>query len=435
MKSNKYLRTVLNKTKNSAMKKRIVKLLALSGFFALFTLGAKAQCTLNPDGSLTTADGQPCANTVVSAVPFLRIVPDARSGAMGDVGLAIAPDANAMYFNASNLVFADKPLSIAATYTPWLRALGLNDVYLANLSGYRKLDEIQAIGASVTYFSLGDIQFTDNDGNPTGMNRPNELALNVAYARKLTDQFAAAVSLKYIYSNLANGQSIGTIDIKAGQSVAADISFSYQKDFQMSDKESRLKLGTAITNLGPKITYTNSQFKDFLPTNFGLGAGLELNFDEFNSFTIAADINKMLVPTPIPANIKNADGTISPNPDYDPNRNGVPDYKEKSFTSAIFSSWGDAPGGFSEEMRELTYSIGMEYWYDKQFAVRAGYYYENAQKGNRRYFTVGMGLKYNIFGINFSYLVPTSNQRNPLDNTLRFSLLFDVGGYGEEEDL
>ncbi|MBP7183964.1 MAG: type IX secretion system outer membrane channel protein PorV [Saprospiraceae bacterium] len=378
-----------------------------------------AQCFLGPNGNLINADGSDCVNTVSTAVPFLRIVPDARSAAMGDVGIAISPDANALHFNTSKLAFAKEDLGISATYTPWLRALGLNDVYLAYLTGYKKIDKLQSVGIGLRYFSLGSIDFTDINGNPLGNGKPREFELNVGYARKLSENFSAAVNGKYIYSNLAAGQSIGTTDITPANSGAADFSFTYRKPVTFSGYNTDLTVGLAISNIGTKITYTNStdDKKDFLPANIGIGAAWDLKFDEYNTFTIAADINKLMAPTPIPYSI---DSTYS--------------YKSQSMFAGILNSFSDAPGGFKEEMKELMYSVGVEYWYDRQFAVRAGYFSENATKGNRKYLTLGLGVKYNIFGLNISYLVPTTSQRNPLDNTLRFSLVFDFNAYNPEDE-
>ena len=353
-----------------------------------------------------------CPNTIISAVPFLRIVPDARSAAMGDAGIASSPDANSMHHNASKLAFIDSDLGLAASYSPWLRSLGLQDVYLAYLAGYKRLDEYQTLGASLRYFALGDLQFTDVNGEEIGVGRPNEFEIAVAYARKLSDNFSAGLTGKFIYSNLAGGQQIDAIDIVAATAGAVDISFTYQKPLNNGN----LRIGAAFTNLGSKVSYTKSEFKDFIPGNFGLGAAWEMNFDDYNQLTLLLDINKLLVPTPLP----------DTHPQYDENNNDFPDFREKPLFEGVFGSFGDAPNGFKEEIRELMYSIGFEYWYNKQFAFRGGYYYEHPTKGNRQFLTAGLGLKYNVFGLNVSYLVPTSNQRSPLDNTLRFTLVFHL---------
>jgi hypothetical protein len=388
----------------------------------------QAQCFYDSNNVLVNPDGSECINTILTAVPFLRIVSDARSGAMGDVGIGISPDANAMHFNQSKLVNATEDLGVSATYTPWLRSLGLNDVYLAYLTGYKKIDNLQAVGFGLRYFALGDINFTDENGNPTGTGRPNEFEATVAYSRKLSDNLSAGIGAKFIYSNLASGQQVDGQTIGAGTAGAADISLTYDTEIEANGNASDLTLGVAITNIGSKITYTNAanQQKDFLPTNLGIGGAWTINFDSYNSLTIATDINKLLVPT------RCFDNDQTPEDECDTDGNNVPDWREESPIGGIFSSFSDAPNGFDEELKELMYSFGLEYWYDKQFAVRAGYFTESRTKGDRHYFTVGLGLKYNIFGLNFSYLVPTTNQRNPLDNTLRFSLLFDFGAFNGE---
>lgn len=386
---------------------------------ATISVELSAQCLEDPDnpGRYIDLGGQPCVNSVSTAVPFLRIVADARSGAMGDVGIGLSPDPNAMHFNASKLVFAEQKTAISATYTPWLRSLGLNDVYLAYLTGYVKLDESQALGFGLRYFSLGSIPFTDINGEALITGKPNEFEVAVAYARQLSDKFSAAVTGKFIYSNLASGQIVNGETIEAGIAGAADFSLTYKTEIDMNNAESDLTIGAAVTNIGSKITYTRSLTKDFLPANLGIGAAWNIDLDDFNRITFAADVNKLLAPTPCLGG------------ECDQDNNGIPDYKEQSSVRALISSFSDAPEGFSEELKELMYSVGIEYWYDKQFAVRAGYYNEHRQKGGRKFVTVGLGLKYNVFGLNFSYLVPTTNQRNPLDNTLRFSLLFDFGAF------
>ncbi len=406
------------------MKKLTTSLLLL--VFSLIAFEASAQfngCEFNTSsGTWQSPNGGPCVNSIITAVPFLRIVPDARSGAMGDVGIAISPDANSMHYNASKLAFVDKDISVAATYTPWLRALGIPDVYLAYLSGYKKIDDMQTIGLSLRYFSLGTIAFTDENGGSLGDGKPNEFEVAFAYARKLSPKLSVAVTPKFIYSNLASGKSVGDVEITPGIAGAADFSLSYKTPIKMNGKESDLSLGFAVSNLGTKISYTKSINKDFIPTNMGLGAAWNIKIDEFNSITFAADIHKLLVPTPCQG------------PECDSDNDQIPDYKEQSMFKGVLSSFSDAPDGFNEELRELMFSTGIEYWYDEQFAVRAGYYSEHATKGNRKFFTVGLGLKYNIFGLNFSYLVPTTNQRNPLDNTLRFTLLFDFGAFAPDEE-
>lgn len=360
--------------------------------------------------STNELDGR--VNTINTAVPFLRIGPDARSGAMGDLGIGLSPDANSIYWNTAKIPFAEKDLAVSVTYTPWLKEL-VPDIYLANLSAYKKIDKFQALTVSLRYFSLGNINFTDVNGGSLGSANPHEFALNVGYARKLADHFSTGINLGYIYSNLAQGQTVNSIKIEAGKAPAADISFFYNNKAKLLGAKGDYNIGLTISNIGSKITYTKSADdanKDFIPTNLGIGAGYTFHFDEYNELSLVGEINKLLVPTP---------DTV------DANHNKVFDYKEKSVPSGIISSFSDAPGGFNEEMQELIYSVGAEYWYKKQFAIRAGYFNENKLKGNRKYLTAGIGIKYSVFGLNFSYLIPTTIQKSPLDNTLRFSLLFE----------
>jgi hypothetical protein len=369
---------------------------------AASSVPARAQIGFNDDIGLI--------NTINTAVPFLRITPDARSGGMGDMGVALSPDANAVYWNSSKLAFAEEQMGVAVTYTPWLKQL-VNDIYLAYLSGYYKLDDLNTFGFALRYFSLGNIIFTDIAGNETGQGRPNEFTLDFAYARKLSENFGIGANLRYIYSNLASGQSVNGVEITPGNAFAADINMYGRYDIEVSDYNTEFAWGANISNIGTKISYTASaENRDYIPTNLALGAAWTFAFDDYNKLTFGLDINKLLVPTP---------DTV------DADANGIFDYKEESIAAAMLGSFSDAPGGFSEEINELMYSAGLEYWYDDQFAVRAGYFNEHATKGNRKYFTVGLGLRYNVFGLDFAYLVPTSNQRNPLDNTLRFTLSFD----------
>lgn len=411
-------------------------LVIIAAFTNISAQGFGCEFVVNADGSggeFRSPTGGPCVNTLITAVPFLRIIPDARAGALGDAGIATSADANSMHFNASKLVTAEQDMALSVTYTPWLKALGLQDVYMAYLSGYKKFGDLQALGVSLRYFSLGEINFTDNQGTSLGTGNPNEFEISLAYSRKLSEKLSVAVAPKFIFSNLAAGQLVNDVEIRPGIAGGADFSLTFQTPIKFTANESNLRVGAAISNLGTKISYTNSVNKDFIPANLGIGAAWEFNFDEFNSLTVTTDINKLLVPTPCLN--ENAGVTGAPNTCDESGETGIPDYREQSMFSGVLGSFGDAPGGFAEELRELSYSLGLEYWYDKQFAVRAGYYTEHSTKGNRKFFTVGLGLKYNVFGLNFSYLVPTTNQRNPLDNTLRFSLLFDfAGGEFDEEE-
>jgi len=389
-----------------------------------FMLSGKAQISTFKDSLL----GQ--IRTITTAVPFLQIAPDSRAGGMGDYGVATSPDANSIHWNPAKLAFADKNYGFAISYTPWLRAL-VNDINLAYISGYTKLPGEQAIAASLDYFSLGNIDFTNDNAEKVGSFNPKEFSFDVAYSRKLGETFSGGLALRYIYSNLTGGVTIqnNTIQTHAGTSVAADLSGFYRKDVEVSKKKSKLGIGLNISNIGAKISYTDTKSKDFIPTNFRLGTNLAIELDQYNSISFGADVNKLLVPTQ-PVYWQNAANTDS----LDANNNKViragkdPDV---GVPTALFSSWSDAPGGFQEELREFTYSIGTEYWYDKQFALRAGFFHEASTKGNRKFFTLGAGLRYNVFGLDFAYLIPTT-QRNPLENTLRFTLLFDFDGLKKE---
>ncbi len=364
-------------------------------------------------------------NVVTTAVPFLRISPDARAGGMGDLGVATSPDASSPFWNLAKTPFATSNFSIGLTYTPWLKDLGLNDVYLLALSGYYKLDELQAFAGSVRYFSLGNITFTDPSGNDFGEGRPREFGVDFGYTRKLSDNIGLGVALRYINSNLAAGAPSAGNAYKPGNAVAGDISFFYTG---APDGGQGWNFGATLTNLGTKIGYTNDVTqKDYIPANLSFGTTYTRVFDENNNIQFGIDVHKLLVPTP---------PTFTG--DIDQDSALAADYRNKSVVNSWFSSFGDAPGGFSEEMKEFKFSLGAEYSYNDQFFARAGYFYEDKTKGNRKYFTVGLGIKYNVFGLNFSYLVPSGSgvNRNPLSNTLRFGLVFDLdqiaeGGGGE----
>ncbi|HEX6846623.1 MAG TPA: type IX secretion system outer membrane channel protein PorV [Chitinophagaceae bacterium] len=352
-------------------------------------------------------------NVVTTAVPFLRIAPDARSGGMGEVAIAVTPDANASFWNLAKVPFNTSKGGISLSYTPWLKDI-LSDVYLAAAAGYYKFDDQQAISGSLRYFSLGNIQFTDNLGNDLNSFRPREFGIDVGYSRKLNEKSGIGVGLKYIYSNLAQGPAAGN-NYKAANAVAGDIAYYYQGH---NDVGQGWAFGAVLSNLGSKISYTdNADQKDYIPANLGLGTTYKRVFNAQNSLTFGVDVNKLLVPTP-------------PADPATPQQ--LEDYRSKSVISSWFSSFSDAPDGFSEEIKEFQLSVGMEYWYNNQFALRGGYFHEDKTKGNRRYFTMGVGIKYNSFGLDFSYLLPSGSgvDRNPLSNTLRFSLHFNFDGSG-----
>jgi hypothetical protein len=371
---------------------------------------------------LTTAQLSGQVNTVTTAVPFLMIGPDSRAGAMGDAGVATSPDANSIHWNPSKLAFIDKKFGMSLSYTPWLRNL-VSDINLAYLTGFYKVGKNQTLAASLKYFSLGDITFTDITGTETGTFRPNESAFDLAYAQKLSDNFSGGLAIRYISSNLTNGQTTTSGTTKIGRSVAADISVFYTNPkIKIGEKKAVANVGLNISNIGSRISYTETAQRDFIPINMRLGGALKIIADEYNTIAFTAEAAKLLTPTaPLYAYdetgafIYDADGNKQIEKGKDPNRGVV---------SGMLGSFNDAPGGGSEELKEVTLAGGLEYWYDNLLAIRAGYFHEAATKGNRKYFTLGVGVKYSAFGLDFSYLIPTQ-QNNPLQNTLRFTLLFN----------
>jgi hypothetical protein len=348
---------------------------------------------------------------LTTSVNFLMIAPDSRSGAMGDAGVALSPDVNANFWNPSKLVFNENKTDLSMTYSPWLRKL-IPDVNLGYVSFSHKLDNRNTIGASLRYFNLGTIELIDDNQTSNGTYRPNEFALDVSLARKFGDDFSLGLTARYIHSSLSNGAfSVGQ-QTKAGNALAADVSMYYRKPTQQFGKDALFAFGAHISNIGTKISYTDAGQKQFLPANLRIGAANTWYLDDLNELTFALDINKLLVPTPP---VRDADGNIVRGKD-----------DNRSVPAGIFGSFSDAPGGFGEEMKEISYSPGVEYWYNKQFALRAGYLYENPEKGDRHYLTLGIGLRYNDFDFDFSYLA-ASQQRSPLANTLRFTIGINFG--------
>ncbi len=360
-------------------------------------------------------------NAITTAVPFITISPDARSGGMGDVGVSTSPDVSSMYWNPAKYAFIEKDMGFAISYSPWLREL-VDDIGLAYLVGYKRLDDRSAIAASLRYFSLGQIQFTDNQGVSKGTYQPNEWAFDATYSRKFTPKLSGAVAARFIYSNLTQGQFVQGAETHAGVSVAADVSVYYRNEYNFSNgRKGQLGLGMNICNIGSKINYSNGTEKAFIPTTLKFGPTFSLDLDKFNSLSFTLEFNKLLVPTPP---IYYPDSTdASGNPVIEKGKD--PDV---SVLQGMIQSFYDAPDGFSEELKEFAYSLGVEYWYNKQFAVRGGYFHESEIKGAREYFTLGASLRYNVFGLDVAYLIPTS-QRSPLENTLRFTLIFDFDAF------
>ncbi len=359
-------------------------------------------------------------NTITTAVPLLMIGPDARAGGMGDGGVASSADANSMHWNPAKYAKIADDMGFALSYTPWLRNL-VNDINLAYVSFYKRINPMSTFAASLRYFSLGEITFTNNVGDPIGTYKPNEFAIDATYARVLTDKLSIAVAGRFIYSNLTQGQFVQGVETKPGTSVAADIALYWEDDVDwFKTMDAQFAWGINISNMGSKISYSGTNIeKDFIPTNLRIGPRLTLELDDYNSLSFQVDINKLLVPTPpIYSDSTNPDGTYIIEKGMDPNVGPI---------QGMIQSWYDAPGGFSEEMREFSFAFGTEYWYTDVLALRGGFFYEDLTKGNRKYATLGVGLRYNVFGLDFSYLIPVTQDQNPLQNTLRFSLLFDLG--------
>lgn len=397
-------------------------------------LGTLAVLTVSKSNSQATSkDGTDFdiqLNTITTAVPFLLIAPDSRATGMGDLGVATSPDANSLHWNPAKLAFAEDEFGVSFSYSPWLRRLGINDINLVYLTGYKKIDDRSAFAGGLRYFSLGSITFTDNTGATIREFSPNEFSLDGAYSVKLSDNFSGGLSARYIYSNLTGGLTVGSVNTKPGQSFAIDVAGYYVTDeFDLGGNDATVAIGMNVSNVGAKMSYTSNEERDFLPANLRLGSTLNLDMDEYNQFSFGLDLNKLLVPTPPKYDIKNPNQIISGRDN------------DVTVASGIFGSFTDAPGNviyddnddfvevekgsvLKEELREVNISVGAEYWYAKKFAVRAGYFHEHRTKGNRRYFTMGAGMRFSKFSLDFSYLIPTV-QNNPLANTIRFSLAFN----------
>lgn len=377
----------------------------MSKHFALFGFTVLMGVSSLEAGAQTSVNGQSQSATfVTTAVPFLRISPDARAGAMGDAGIAVSPDPNAQYWNVAKLPFSDKNYGISMTYTPWLKDL-VPDIFLAYLSGYAKFGEggVNAVSASMRYFSLGNINYTDQLGNSIGTGLPREYSFDLGYSRKLSEFLGAGLTFRYIHSAIASGVSYTgqNADYRPGNAAAADLGIYYSKKHDIDGVRSNtFSFGAVASNLGSKISY-NSQRKDFIPMNLGVGVAYTSQFDEYNKITFALDLNKLLVPALTAVN--GGDTQIS-------------------VVSGIFKSFSTG-----DQVKEIDASLGAEYWYQNTIAFRAGYFYEDKDNGDRQYVTCGIGVKYNVFQLNGSYLVPqgTGTTRNPLSNTLRFSLIFE----------
>lgn len=356
-------------------------------------------------------------NYISTGMPILLISPDAVSSGMGDVGAATTPDAYSAHWNNAKFAFTEGTFGVSTTFIPWLRNLNVGDMNLLYLGGYYKLGNRGTVAASLTYFSLGDIDMTDNEGMKVMVLHPNEFAFDLTYALKITDNLSLGASGRFMRSDLTNGQTIndgsGNSETHAANSLAADIGLYYQKPI---DKEQEIAFGAFISNLGAKLSYSDANNnKEFLPSNLRIGGRYTNEIDEHNKISVMLDLNKLLVPTP-KFRTYSVDGIQS-----------LQEYNNISTMAGVFQSFSDAPGGMSEELQEIQLSAGAEYWYEEFLAVRAGYFYEHVNKGGRQYATVGIGLRYNIFSFDFSYLIPTTKlSTNPLSNTIRIQLSMDL---------
>ncbi|MGK7393001.1 MAG: type IX secretion system outer membrane channel protein PorV [Candidatus Cyclobacteriaceae bacterium M3_2C_046] len=371
----------------------------------------------NDPTSLLGQDSLP--RVITTAVPFMMISPDARAGAMGDVGAATTPDANSVHWNPAKIAFMEKDFGFSLSYTPWLGKI-IDDMSISYLSAFKKITREQAVAIELRYFDLGEIVFNTGpgEGDIIGEYNPREFAIGGTYSRMLVENtFGIGVSARYIHSNLTGNVFIPNIDAKPGQSVAADIGVYYNKDLLLSGTNSNIAFGAIISNIGAKITYSNDDQRQFIPTNLRIGTAFTTNLDPYNSLTFAVDFNKLMVPTP-PLTAVDSTGETFIVRGKDPDR---------ALLSGMFGSFIDAPDGFSEELQEVMISGGAEYWYNDVFAARAGYFFENRNKGDRNFFTLGLGFRYQVFGIDFAYLVPTAKQ-HPLAETLRFSMVFNWDG-------
>lgn len=360
---------------------------------------------------------------ITTGVPFLNIAADARSAGMGDMGVATSADVFSQQHNAAKYAFAEKSQGFAISYTPYMSKIS-TDISLAQLNYYNRFNERNAVGASLRYFGLGDIQYTNLQGQDEGVYSPNEFAFDVSYTIKLTDRFAGAVTGRYISSNL----QLGTESEGKANSIAVDLSGYYESGLIMSgNSEGRFKAGFAIQNLGPKISYTDDGLgESFLPTNLRLGAGYDFIMDQYNTISVYGELGKLLVPSRLEPTFVDQNG----NGEYDPGEQvnyRTEEYNNIGWLKGVGKSFGDAPGGFGEEMKEFTWALGAEYWYQDSFAFRAGYFHESEEKGARQFATLGAGFKYNTVKVDVSYLFGTGKIQNPLDSTLRFSLTFNFG--------
>lgn len=408
----------MNKPDNIFLQIMIMRKIATISLFTISLVGFLQ--SQNTQFSSKQLAGQ--LNTVTTMVPFLTITPDSRSAAMGDVGVALFnPDANSGAWNMANLINAKNKTGFSMSYAPWLRNL-VSDVGFSYLTGYSKVGANSAVSGSMRYFSLGNIQFTDFDGNPTGQFTPNEFALDGGYATQFTKKFSMGVNLRFIYSNLTGNRAYNGIDYKAATGGAGDVNLLYKTEVKSNNGGyDKIQFGLNIQNIGSKMTYSSKEKRDFIPTNLKMGVGYSHKIDDYNTINVYADINKLLVPTR-PYYLVNYNGE-------DSLINGIRQFDgidpDVNVVQGMIQSFSDAPGKRKEELNEYMLSGGAEYIYDDKFIIRGGVFYEAKTKGGRQYGTMGIGLKYQTFTVNAAYLVPFAS-RHPLQNQMRFTLLFDL---------
>jgi hypothetical protein len=420
------------------MNKLLLSIILLSLSFESFA---------QPNTDYSEVNGQLGLNTITTAVPFVAITPDSRAGGMGDAGTALSANSNSIYWNTSMLIFSKEKAEMSMSYTPWLRQL-TNDIHLSYLSGYGKIGERSAVAGALRFFSLGEITFTDASGNVIRDDKPSEFELTGGYAFQLSDKTSIGINGKFIYSNLTGGLTVAGVNTKAGVAGATDISFTYFNDeAEIGNIDGTYSFATTLNNIGNKIAYSELQSRDFLPMNLKIGNSFKAELDGYNSLLFSIDLQRLLVPTPAFYDFVDADGDGQSN-DYTMLAGRSDDV---GIISGMFQSFYDAPGAvavddngdyiqntdgtyqvvkgsrFKEELSEINICAGLEYWYNNVLAIRAGYFYENKNKGNRQYFNAGIGFRYNMLGIDVSYLAAVTRQ-SPLANTLRFTLRYHFGG-------
>lgn len=373
----------------------------LSLYVALIFLSANSTFVFAQNNNPGVVIGQdPLNKNITTAVPFLTITPDSRAAGMGDAGVATSPDVNSAYWNAGKLAFIDKGYGVSLSYTPWLAKI-INDMKLVYLSGFYKISREETVGMSLKYFDLGKINLNTGPlpSQSLGTANPREFAIDVTYSRLLSEHFSIGGSLRYVNSNLTGSANLGSgVDAQVGQSVAVDLGVFYTKP--LKNKNATLSLGASISNIGAKMSYTGPTSSNFIPTNLRLGGAYKTELNALNTLTFALDFNKLMVPSPAPGST------------------------QKPLLSGILGSFGDASGGFSEELREVTISAGVEYWYNQTFAGRLGYFYEAQDKGNRKYLTAGIGFKKDQFGFDGAYMIPTNGRESALAETFRLTVMY-----------